>query len=142
MPARGNPLSTHGVDVVPQKAAGPVLAKTMLSQGIACAVDSENFWIPLVPEIARTGVQTTPIRACMQFEPLQEQPMAQRVIRMSELASTPKRKGRLPVSPATLWRWVAEARFPQPFKLGPNTTVWDLDEVEAFVAKQAEVKQP
>jgi predicted DNA-binding transcriptional regulator AlpA len=36
-----------------------------------------------------------------------------------------------------VWRWVAEGRFPPPFKLGPNTTVWDLDQVEAHLARQA-----
>ena len=66
--------------------------------------------------------------------------MAQRVVRMGDLASTKKGRGRLPVSPATLWRWVAEGKFPAPFKLGPNTTVWDLDQVEAFLAQQAEVQ--
>ena len=64
--------------------------------------------------------------------------MAQRVIRIADLASTKLKAGRLPVSPATLWRWVAQSKFPAPFKLGPNTTVWDLDQVEAFLAQQAE----
>jgi prophage regulatory protein len=63
--------------------------------------------------------------------------MAQRVIRISDLATTKNKPGRLPVSPATVWRWVAEDRFVKPFKLGPNTTVWDLDQVEAFLAQQA-----
>lgn len=66
--------------------------------------------------------------------------MAQRVIRISDLASTKGKPGLLPVSPATLWRWVKEDRFPAPFKLGPNTTVFDLDLVEAFLAQQAEVQ--
>ena len=64
--------------------------------------------------------------------------MTQRVIRIADLASTKLKAGRLPVSPATLWRWVAQSKFPAPFKLGPNTTVWDLDQVEAFLAQQAE----
>ncbi len=65
---------------------------------------------------------------------------ARRVIRIADLATTRHRAGRLPVSPATLWRWVAQSKFPAPFKLGPNTTVWDLDQVEAFLAQQAEVQ--
>ena len=64
--------------------------------------------------------------------------MAQRVIRIADLASTKNKCGRLPVSPATVWRWVKEGKFPAPFKLGPNTTVFDLDQVEAFLAQQAE----
>ena len=63
--------------------------------------------------------------------------MAQRVIRIADLASTKSKAGRLPVSPATVWRWVKEGKFPAPFKLGPNTTVFDLDQVEAFLAKQS-----
>ncbi len=63
-----------------------------------------------------------------------------RVIRIADLATTKHRTGRLPVSPATVWRWVKEGKFPAPFKLGPNTTVFDLDLVEAFLAQQAEVQ--
>jgi prophage regulatory protein len=63
--------------------------------------------------------------------------MAQRVARITDLASTKSKSGKLPVSPATIWRWVKEGKFPAPFKLGPNTTVWDLDLVEAHLAQQA-----
>ena len=64
--------------------------------------------------------------------------MAQRVIRIADLASTKHKPGRLPVSPATVWRWVKEGKFPRPFKLGPNCTVFDLDQIDAFLAQQAE----
>lgn len=63
--------------------------------------------------------------------------MAQRVIRVVEIATTKKRKGMLPVSPATVWRWVREGKFPKPFKLGESVTVWDAAEVEAFIAQRA-----
>lgn len=63
--------------------------------------------------------------------------MSNQVIRISDLASTPLKKGKLPVSPATIWRWVREGKFPKPFKLGSAVTVWNLDEVTAFVAQQA-----
>ena len=43
----------------------------------------------------------------------------------------------LPVSPATIWRWVREGKFPKPFKLGDSVTVWDATEVEAFIAQRA-----
>ena len=33
---------------------------------------------------------------------------------------------RYSVSRPTVWRWVAEGRFPQPFKLGQATTRWRL----------------
>jgi prophage regulatory protein len=63
--------------------------------------------------------------------------MAQRVIRINDLASTKDKPGRLPVSPATIWRWVKAGTFPPPFKLGPNTTVFDLDRIEAHLAQSA-----
>ena len=64
--------------------------------------------------------------------------MAQRVIRITELASTKNKPGRLPVSPATVWRWVAEGKFVRPFKLGANVTVWDMDAVDSWIAQQSE----
>lgn len=66
--------------------------------------------------------------------------MAQRVGRISEVASTKEKKGLVPVSPATVWRWVSEGKFPAPLKLGANTTVWDLDQVEQFLAQRAGVQ--
>jgi prophage regulatory protein len=63
--------------------------------------------------------------------------MAQRVIRVAEIATTKSKKGLLPVSPATVWRWVREGKFPKPFKLGESVTVWDAAEVEAFIARRA-----
>lgn len=60
--------------------------------------------------------------------------MATRIIRIAELASTPNKSGILPVSPATIWRWVRDGKFPQPFKLGASVTGWSADEIDAFVA--------
>lgn len=62
--------------------------------------------------------------------------MSQRVIRLAQLASTKGRPGLLPVSPATCWRWVREGKLPKPFKLGAATTVWNLADIEAFIAAQ------
>jgi prophage regulatory protein len=67
--------------------------------------------------------------------------MSQRFIRISELASTPTKQGRLPVSPATIWRWTREGRFPKPIKLGASVTVWDAVEVEAFIARHVEASE-
>jgi predicted DNA-binding transcriptional regulator AlpA len=39
----------------------------------------------------------------------------------------------LPVSPATIWRWVKQGLFVQPYKLSPGVTVWNVDEVEAWL---------
>lgn len=62
--------------------------------------------------------------------------MQQRVIRLAQLASTKSSPGLLPVSQATIWRWVREKKFPAPFKLGAATTVWDAAAVERFIAEQ------
>ncbi|HEY8095139.1 MAG TPA: AlpA family phage regulatory protein [Methylobacter sp.] len=67
--------------------------------------------------------------------------MSQRVIRVADIATTKDRKGLLPVSPATVWRWVREGKFPKPFKLGEAVTVWDADQVDAFIAQRAEAAQ-
>ncbi|VTU36849.1 putative transcriptional regulator [Variovorax sp. PBL-H6] len=63
--------------------------------------------------------------------------MSQRVIRVAELATTKSKAGLLPVSPATVWRWVREGKFPKPFKLGESVTVWDAEAVESFIARRA-----
>lgn len=84
--------------------------------------------------------------------------MAQRVYRIGDITSTndstlpdrkdkqgrirkggfrPGKKGLLPVSPATWWRWVASGHAPRGFSLGANTTVWDADKIDAFIAQCA-----
>ena len=42
---------------------------------------------------------------------------------------------------STIWRWSREARFahlnfPKPLKIGPNTTVWGIDELDAYDAER------
>jgi predicted DNA-binding transcriptional regulator AlpA len=75
--------------------------------------------------------------------------MQQRVYKIATLATTkaPKgdssetRIGLLPVSPATIWRWVKVGKFPSPFKLGENCTVWDASEVDAWLTSRKEAAQ-
>lgn len=67
--------------------------------------------------------------------------MQKRVYRMAFLATTKTTQGLLPVSPATLWRWVKDGTFPSPFKLGQNTTVWDADEIDQWLGKQRGAQQ-
>jgi prophage regulatory protein len=67
--------------------------------------------------------------------------MQQRVYRMAMLATTKSNQGLLPVSPATIWRFVKDGKFPAPFKLGLNTTVWDASEVDAWLASRKETAQ-
>jgi prophage regulatory protein len=61
--------------------------------------------------------------------------MAQKLIRISDIASTKGKPGKLPVSPSTIWRWVREGKFPQPIKLGEAVTAWDADAVDAFIVQ-------
>ncbi len=42
----------------------------------------------------------------------------------------------LGVSRATIYRWIKEYNFPQPYKLGPNTSLWYKPEVEEWVANR------
>jgi prophage regulatory protein len=39
----------------------------------------------------------------------------------------------VPVSPATLWRWVKTGDFPAPVKLGPYTTAWPVERVRQWI---------
>lgn len=55
--------------------------------------------------------------------------MSRTLISTRDLISTPKRKGLLPISRATLQRWLHKGQFPRPHALSSNTFVWDLDEV-------------
>lgn len=32
-------------------------------------------------------------------------------------------------SPSNVWRWVKEGRIPEPRKLGPQTTVWNVGDL-------------
>jgi predicted DNA-binding transcriptional regulator AlpA len=38
----------------------------------------------------------------------------------------------------TLLRWIDKEGFPPPIKLGPNTTAFDLDAVESWVASRVQ----
>lgn len=42
---------------------------------------------------------------------------------------------RIPVSRATLWRWVANGTFPKPVSLGPGVTAWTSSSVAAWEAE-------
>ncbi len=60
------------------------------------------------------------------------------VYRLRQLASTKEHQGLLPVSQATIWRWVRDGRFPAPFTMGNRCTVWDADTVNRWLAAQRE----
>lgn len=62
--------------------------------------------------------------------------MQLRAYRIGDLSSTPGSAGLLPVSPATVWRWVRSGKFPKPYKLGDRVTLWDAVEVDEFLNAQ------
>ena len=40
------------------------------------------------------------------------------------------------VSPATIYRWIKEGRFPKPIHLGPNMVRWKASDIESWVAER------
>lgn len=62
--------------------------------------------------------------------------MAQKVLRLSQLATTPGKPGLVPASPATVWRLAKAGKFPKPFKLSPGITVWDAAEIDQWIEQQ------
>lgn len=60
--------------------------------------------------------------------------MSATAYRLRQLASTQTQPGRLPVSQATIWRWVRAGKFPKPFTIGDRCTVWDAAEVDEWIA--------
>jgi len=43
---------------------------------------------------------------------------------------------RIPIVHSTLWRWIAEGRFPKPVSLGPRTTAWPVEAIEEWEAER------
>lgn len=39
----------------------------------------------------------------------------------------------LPVSPATLWRWVSIGKFPKPVKISAGVTAWRVSDVSQWL---------
>ena len=57
-------------------------------------------------------------------------------VRQSQLIRDPKRPdfvAPVPVSSATLWRWVKAGQFPAPHKLSEGVTAWKAEEVRAWL---------
>ena len=42
----------------------------------------------------------------------------------------------VPVSNATIWRWIKAGEFPQPIEIGSRVRVWDLNEVKQWIANK------
>lgn len=64
--------------------------------------------------------------------------MTKRFFRVADIATTPTKTGMLPVSPATIWRWVRDGKFPKPIKMGDCVTVWRSEDIDAFIERRAE----
>ncbi len=47
--------------------------------------------------------------------------------------------GFIPVSPATIWRWVRSGVFPRPIRLSPGVTVWRGADLIAFIENSSRV---
>lgn len=62
---------------------------------------------------------------------------ANRLIRINELASSKGQPGIVPISPATLWRWVKAGKFPAPIRLSDRVTAWESAKVRAWIEAQA-----
>ena len=60
-----------------------------------------------------------------------------RYLRIRQLASTPAQPGRLPVSPASVYRWVQRGEFPAPVRLSRGVSAWPLEAVEKWEAERA-----
>lgn len=60
-----------------------------------------------------------------------------RLIRINELASSKGQPGIVPVSPATLWRWVKSGKFPAPVRLSERVTAWEASKVNAWIQSQS-----
>jgi prophage regulatory protein len=63
------------------------------------------------------------------------------LIRINELASHKGRPGMVPVSPATLWRWVKAGKFPAPVRLSDRVTAWEASKVNAWIQSRSSEAQ-
>ena len=60
-----------------------------------------------------------------------------RFLRLKQIIGDPKAeppiRAILPISKSSWWAGVKAGHYPEPLKIGPNTTVWREDEVRALV---------
>lgn len=50
-----------------------------------------------------------------------------RLLRLREVLN------RVPISRSSWWEGCRTGRFPQPIKIGPRTTVWRAEDIDAFI---------
>lgn len=56
-------------------------------------------------------------------------------VRLSQILAP---NGPIPVSKSTWWQGVKDGHFPQPKKLGPRTTVWQVRDIRALFEVSAD----
>ena len=57
-------------------------------------------------------------------------------VRLAQLVldpNKPERPAVVPVSRATLWRWVKAGAFPSPVKLSDRVTAWRVDDIRTWI---------
>lgn len=58
-------------------------------------------------------------------------------VRLSQIIGNPKAEPPIPpvipVSKSAWWSGIKSGRFPKPIKLGPNTTVWRVEDIRALI---------
>ena len=57
-------------------------------------------------------------------------------VRLAQLIPDPTQKDRpgvVPVSGATIWRWVKSGQFPPPVKLSDRVTAWRVDDIKKWI---------
>ncbi|MEL3925776.1 helix-turn-helix transcriptional regulator [Aeromonas enteropelogenes] len=57
-------------------------------------------------------------------------------VREAQLVSNSDNVGPLPFSSSTLWRMVAEGKFPRPVKLSARITAWRCEDVHKWIQAQ------
>lgn len=52
---------------------------------------------------------------------------------VKRLLRLPEVLARVPISRSSWWEGCRAGRFPQPIKIGPRTTVWRAEDIDAFI---------
>ena len=55
--------------------------------------------------------------------------------RLRNLARGAKGEGLLPVSGATIWRWVKDGNFPKPIRMGNRCTAWKKSDIDEWMER-------
>lgn len=87
--------------------------------------------------IASAVTSASPFPVAATITPFDQLPDSA-LLRESQLVKKPNNPAPvIPISPATLWRWVRLGRFPAPQKIGQNITAWRVADVRAWMQAQA-----